>query len=123
MQKRERFVRLRVHSCILGKLHHIYQDPDGRKHSGILRVLSSFVQRAGAARKVMRKEIRMKSLLIRGIKLYQKYLSPLKRTRCPYIPSCSQYGLEAIQKYGAFKGGLLAVVENFEVQSIFKRRS
>lgn len=55
------------------------------------------------------KEIRMKSLLIRGIKLYQKYLSPLKRTRCPYIPSCSQYGLEAIQKYGAFKGGLLAL--------------
>ena len=64
----------------------------------------------------------MKSLLIRGIKLYQKYLSPLKRTRCPYIPSCSQYGLEAIQKYGAFKGGLLALWRIFEVQSIFKRR-
>ena len=51
----------------------------------------------------------MKTILIRGIRLYQKYLSPLKRTRCPYIPSCSQYGLEAIQKYGALKVGLLAV--------------
>ena len=35
------------------------------------------------------------------IKFYQKYLSPLKSTRCPYIPTCSQYGLEAVEKYGA----------------------
>ena len=34
------------------------------------------------------------------IKVYQKYLSPLKRTCCPYTPTCSQYGLEAIEKYG-----------------------
>ena len=40
---------------------------------------------------------------------YQKYLSPLKSTKCPYYPSCSNYGLEAIQKYGAFKGGILAL--------------
>ena len=49
----------------------------------------------------------IKNLFIFLIKLYQKYLSPLKTTRCPYIPTCSQYGLEAIQKYGALKGGLL----------------
>ena len=42
------------------------------------------------------------------IRFYQKFLSPLKHTRCPYTPTCSQYGLEAIQKYGAFKGSLLA---------------
>ncbi len=35
-------------------------------------------------------------------------MSPLKRTKCPYIPTCSEYGLEAIEKYGALKGGLLA---------------
>ena len=29
--------------------------------------------------------------------------------KCPYFPSCSQYGLEAIEKYGAFKGSLLAI--------------
>ncbi|MCI8556489.1 MAG: membrane protein insertion efficiency factor YidD [Lachnospiraceae bacterium] len=51
----------------------------------------------------------MKTILIRLIQFYQKYLSPMKSTRCPYIPSCSQYGLEAIQKYGAIKGSILAV--------------
>ena len=50
----------------------------------------------------------MKKIFIIIIKLYQKYLSPLKSTKCPYYPTCSQYGLEAIQKYGALKGGLLA---------------
>ncbi|MBR3824077.1 MAG: membrane protein insertion efficiency factor YidD [Lachnospiraceae bacterium] len=51
----------------------------------------------------------MKKLLITLIKWYQKYISPMKRTKCPYIPSCSQYGLEAIEKYGAFKGFFLAL--------------
>ena len=50
----------------------------------------------------------MKKILIFIIKLYQKYLSPLKSTRCPYYPCCSQYGLEAIQKHGAIKGSFLA---------------
>ena len=47
-----------------------------------------------------------RNIMIHMIRLYQKYIS---RTKCPYIPTCSQYGLEAIQKYGALKGGLLAV--------------
>ena len=51
----------------------------------------------------------MKKLLIILIKWYRKYLSPMKRTKCPYVPSCSEYGLEAIEKYGAIKGSLLAV--------------
>ena len=50
----------------------------------------------------------MKNILIAMIRFYQKFLSPLKHTRCPYTPTYSQYGLEAIQKYGAFKGSLLA---------------
>ena len=50
----------------------------------------------------------MKNILIAMIRFYQKFLSPLKHTRCPYTPTCSQYGLEAIQKEGAFKGSLLA---------------
>ena len=49
----------------------------------------------------------MKKILIGMIKLYRKYLSPLKSTKCPYYPT--QYGLEAIEKYGALKGSLLAV--------------
>ena len=51
----------------------------------------------------------MKKILITMIRFYQRYLSPLKSTKCPYFPSCSEYGLEAIRKYGAFKGGILAL--------------
>ena len=43
----------------------------------------------------------MKKILISIIRFYQIYLSPLKSTKCPYFPTCSQYGLEAIEKYGA----------------------
>jgi hypothetical protein len=52
----------------------------------------------------------MKKILIGLIKFYRKYLSPLKRTStCIYIPTCSQYGIEAIEKYGALKGGILTI--------------
>ncbi len=48
-------------------------------------------------------------VMIRGIRLYQQYLSPMKGgIRCPYLPTCSQYAVEAIEKYGAVKGSLLA---------------
>lgn len=50
----------------------------------------------------------MKKLVIFIIKLYRKYLSPLKHTKCPYFPSCSEYGLEAVSKYGVVKGGAMA---------------
>ena len=50
----------------------------------------------------------MKWLLIKLIKLYRKYISPAKITKCPYTPTCSAYGLQAIEKYGALKGGLMA---------------
>ena len=51
----------------------------------------------------------VKKLFIYIIRFYQKYISCLKTTKCPYIPSCSEYGLEAIERYGAFKGSLLAI--------------
>ncbi len=51
----------------------------------------------------------MKQLIIFLIKKYQKYISPLKSTKCPYFPSCSEYGLLAVNRYGAFKGGFLAL--------------
>ncbi len=51
----------------------------------------------------------MKKFLIFLIKFYQKYLSPLKSTKCPYCPTCSAYGLEAITKHGAIKGGALTI--------------
>ena len=50
----------------------------------------------------------MKKILITLIKFYRIYISPMKGTKCPYIPTCSEYGLEAIEKYGPWKGSLFA---------------
>lgn len=43
------------------------------------------------------------------IKIYQYFLSPMLGASCRYTPTCSQYGIEAIRKYGPFKGGWLAL--------------
>ena len=52
----------------------------------------------------------MKRGLIFIIHLYQKCISPLKgRPTCIYTPTCSQYAVEALEKYGFFKGSFLAV--------------
>ena len=51
----------------------------------------------------------MKRLLLGFIRFYRKYISPLTPATCKYIPTCSQYGLEAIERFGAFKGGLLTL--------------
>ncbi|WP_102399231.1 membrane protein insertion efficiency factor YidD [Haloimpatiens massiliensis] len=51
----------------------------------------------------------MKRVLICMIKFYRKYISPLKTPCCRFYPTCSQYALEAIEKYGAFKGGIMAI--------------
>ena len=46
--------------------------------------------------------------ILRGtIRLYQMTLSPALPTSCRFTPTCSQYGLEAIRKYGTLKGGVL----------------
>jgi hypothetical protein len=51
----------------------------------------------------------MKKIFICLIRFYQRYLSPLKRYgTCKYVPTCSQYAIEALEKYGVIKGGLLA---------------
>lgn len=42
------------------------------------------------------------------IKIYQFVISPLLGSKCRYIPTCSQYTITALQKYGIFKGGFLA---------------
>lgn len=52
----------------------------------------------------------LKKILIGLVKFYRKYLSPLKRnSHCRFTPTCSQYAIEAIEKYGPFKGTFLAV--------------
>lgn len=51
----------------------------------------------------------IKKILIAIIKGYQKYISPMRVYKCPYYPTCSSYGLEAVETYGALKGGLMAL--------------
>ena len=49
----------------------------------------------------------MKRLLIALVKFYRRYISPLKPPCCRFIPTCSEYGIEAIEKYGAARGSWL----------------
>ena len=50
----------------------------------------------------------MKLVLIAIIKFYRKFISPLKKPCCRFVPTCSEYALQAVQKYGAVKGTYLA---------------
>ena len=50
----------------------------------------------------------MKSLLLILIRFYRQNISPLRPPCCRFIPTCSQYALEALEKYGAIKGSWLA---------------
>jgi hypothetical protein len=49
----------------------------------------------------------MKYLLIALVRFYQYAISPSLGRRCRYFPSCSEYAVEAVQKYGALRGGWL----------------
>lgn len=51
----------------------------------------------------------MKKFLIAVVRFYQKRISPLTPPSCRYIPTCSQYAVEALEKYGALKGSWLAL--------------
>ena len=51
----------------------------------------------------------MKKLLKGIIKVYQKAISPMMPPSCRFHPTCSNYGLEAIETHGALKGSWLAV--------------
>ncbi|KXS44075.1 MULTISPECIES: membrane protein insertion efficiency factor YidD [unclassified Candidatus Frackibacter] len=48
-------------------------------------------------------------LLLVLIRVYQKFISPLKPGKCRFYPTCSNYALEAIRKYGSLHGGLMAI--------------
>ena len=51
----------------------------------------------------------MKRVLLWLIRFYRKNISPARPPCCRFIPTCSQYALEAVEKYGALKGGWLAL--------------
>ena len=50
----------------------------------------------------------MKKAVLKCLRFYQRQISPLSPPRCRYIPTCSEYAVQAVEKYGAVKGGWLA---------------
>lgn len=56
----------------------------------------------------------MKYVLMGFITFYQKAISPFKPPSCRFYPSCSQYGLEALKRFGAIKGGYLTIIRIFK---------
>lgn len=51
----------------------------------------------------------MKKIVIVIIKFYRLFLSPLKPPTCRFVPTCSEYALQAIEKYGIIRGGKMAI--------------
>ncbi len=51
----------------------------------------------------------MKRLMLWLIRFYRKGISPLTPPSCRFIPTCSEYAMQAIERYGAWKGGWLAL--------------
>lgn len=65
----------------------------------------------------------MKALLIWMIRFYQREISPARPPCCRFIPTCSAYALEAVEKYGAWKGGFLALRRILKCQPFHKQVS
>ena len=65
----------------------------------------------------------MKWLLLKLIWSYQRNISPLRPPCCRFIPTCSAYALEAVEKYGALKGGWLALRRILRCHPFHRQRS
>ena len=62
----------------------------------------------------------MKKLLLAMISFYRNAISPLTPPSCRFTPTCSQYAYQAINKYGAWKGGLLALKRLLRCHPFYK---
>ncbi|MBR1419659.1 MAG: membrane protein insertion efficiency factor YidD [Selenomonadaceae bacterium] len=51
----------------------------------------------------------MKKLILILIQFYREWISPLKSPSCRFIPTCSEYAMIAVEKYGAARGLILAL--------------
>lgn len=65
----------------------------------------------------------MKTLLLSLIRFYRRAISPLRPPCCRFIPTCSEYALEAVEKYGAVKGGWLALRRIARCQPFHRQKS
>lgn len=62
----------------------------------------------------------MKRVFLFLIRFYRKHISPLSPPKCRFVPTCSQYALEAVEKYGAWKGGFLALKRLLRCNPFYK---
>lgn len=62
----------------------------------------------------------LKKMLLGAIRFYQRQISPCLPPRCRFIPTCSQYAVEAIEKYGPWKGGFLALRRFLRCHPLYK---
>lgn len=65
----------------------------------------------------------MKELFLSLIRFYRRAISPLRPPCCRFIPTCSEYALEAVEKYGALKGGWLALRRVVKCQPFHRQKS
>jgi putative membrane protein insertion efficiency factor len=50
----------------------------------------------------------MKSLGLVMLRLYKRWISPAFPPSCRYVPTCSEYAMEAVERYGVLRGGMMA---------------
>ena len=62
----------------------------------------------------------MKTIFLAFIRFYQRAISPYTPAVCRFRPTCSAYAYEAIQKYGAIKGGWLALKRLLKCHPFYK---
>ena len=52
----------------------------------------------------------LKSLIVRSLLVYQRFVSPLKGSTCRFYPTCSHYSIQALERHGVVKGIVLTIV-------------
>ena len=65
----------------------------------------------------------MTRVLLSLIRFYRRYVAPGRPPCCRFIPTCSAYALEAVEKYGACKGGWLALRRILKCQPFHRQKS
>ena len=65
----------------------------------------------------------MKGLLLKLIRFYQRQISPARPPCCRFLPTCSQYAQEAVEKHGVCKGGWLALKRLLKCQPLHRQKS
>ena len=61
----------------------------------------------------------LRNILIYLVKIYQYIISPFFPYNCRYFPSCSEYSINALKKFGIFKGSYLTIIRILKCNPIF----